>query len=243
MQSRRTCEDSIHPAAAALKGCFYCGDRHNREWDHFPSPWRAGGRQVVPSCVHCHRLKTHTSARVQRELLDNTTCKRLFEAWWSERDVGELKSEDAEAFDAYVNLMHRSKWVFNDIEDGYAASQLDMPKEEFDAAMDYWLKWSTPMRLAIAQQLDGMHAAVHEIRDRVPVEMVERAGIGPKPPIVGFVSPGETTRKLREFGRSYPCDCSDPDCQEPVRHSCGISPDCLSDEWYADEELETLDEE
>lgn len=39
--------------------CFYCGvpleGRHDH--DHFPVPWRFGGRHVVPACVRCHQLK------------------------------------------------------------------------------------------------------------------------------------------------------------------------------------------
>lgn len=40
--------------------CFYCGrvllpGRFER--DHFPRPWRHGGRRAVPVCLECHTLK------------------------------------------------------------------------------------------------------------------------------------------------------------------------------------------
>src|SRR4051812_33179516 len=40
--------------------CFYCAAdladvRHQH--DHFPMPWRHGGRQTVPACGRCHSLK------------------------------------------------------------------------------------------------------------------------------------------------------------------------------------------
>lgn len=39
--------------------CFYClkpqAGRHDH--DHFPVPWRHGGRNTVPTCHRCHDLK------------------------------------------------------------------------------------------------------------------------------------------------------------------------------------------
>jgi hypothetical protein len=46
--------------------CFYCGDDlpGPHDHDHSPIPWRHGGRETVPSCRRCHKLKDY------RDLLD-----------------------------------------------------------------------------------------------------------------------------------------------------------------------------
>jgi hypothetical protein len=44
--------------------CFYCGsDLAGRyhEHDHFPLPWRHGGRTTVPACGDCHDMKDRIS--------------------------------------------------------------------------------------------------------------------------------------------------------------------------------------
>lgn len=47
---RRRCE--------CAGACFYCDEPLERhEHDHFPIPWRHGGREVVPACHSCHSLK------------------------------------------------------------------------------------------------------------------------------------------------------------------------------------------
>lgn len=42
--------------------CFYCGDDlpGAHDHDHFPIPWRHGGRATVPTCRRCHILKDST---------------------------------------------------------------------------------------------------------------------------------------------------------------------------------------
>lgn len=45
---------------SAVDPCFFChaplvAVRH--EHDHFPIPWRHGGRETVPTCARCHDIK------------------------------------------------------------------------------------------------------------------------------------------------------------------------------------------
>lgn len=56
--------------------CFYCGvtlsPRH--EHDHFPTPARAGGEDVVPTCLNCHDFK-------DRVALGNWPAELVLEAF------------------------------------------------------------------------------------------------------------------------------------------------------------------
>lgn len=42
--------------------CAYCGEPvGHHDHDHVPIPYRHGGREVVPACADCHRLKDYLS--------------------------------------------------------------------------------------------------------------------------------------------------------------------------------------
>jgi hypothetical protein len=53
-QRSRTCS-----GCACGGPCAYCGEAIDgwHEHDHFPIPWRHGGRETVPACFRCHSLK------------------------------------------------------------------------------------------------------------------------------------------------------------------------------------------
>ena len=61
------------------ESCFYCGDpvrRGMHEHDHFPMPWRYGGRETVPACRGCHTSKDRSLEWMSPAAMD-AACRGL----------------------------------------------------------------------------------------------------------------------------------------------------------------------
>lgn len=64
--------------------CFYCDaplSDGRIEWDHFPIPKEAGGKDTVPTCLTCHDMK-------DRYLLESWNASSVLEAFGELRNAG-----------------------------------------------------------------------------------------------------------------------------------------------------------